>query len=212
MGTRKRSRTSVATRRRTSVADALFTLTQQRVLGLLFGQPERSFFAREIVELAESGTGAVQRELERLVDSGLVTSRLVGRQRHYQANPDTPVFDALRTIVLRTVGFVEPLRAALAPLADRIRFATIYGSVAKGSATSHSDLDVLIVGDELTLEDIFKTLSPVEARLARKISPTLYTTAEFRKRRSGGNAFITKVLSGVNIPILGTADVAAPAR
>jgi predicted nucleotidyltransferase len=193
------------------IADALFSSTQQRVLGLLFGQSERSFFASELIELAGSGSGAVQREVERLVESGLVTRQTIGRQRHYQANPDSPVFDALRTIVLRTSGFVEPLRSALAPLADRIRFATLYGSTAKGAATSRSDIDVLIVGDDLILEDVYAALAPAEKMFGRKISPTLYNSSEFRKRRRSGNLFLEKVLADANFPLIGHADaIAAP--
>jgi hypothetical protein len=84
---------------RTSLADALFTATQQRILGLLFGQPERSFYANELIALTGSGSGAVQRELARLAASGLVVARLIGRQKHYQANPDSPIFADLRRAV-----------------------------------------------------------------------------------------------------------------
>ena len=91
------------------MADALFSTTQQRVFGLLFGQPERSFYATEIIGLAESGSGAVQRELARLEQSGLVTVRRLGSQKHYQANPDSPLFAELCGIARKTVGLAEPM-------------------------------------------------------------------------------------------------------
>lgn len=116
---------------RTTLGDALFTTTRQRVLGFLYGQPERSFFANELIGLTGSGSGAVQRELGRLVDSGLVTSRSIGRQRHYQANAGAPIFDELCSIIVKTVGLAEPLRAALGPLGHRITLALVYGSIAK---------------------------------------------------------------------------------
>ena len=119
--------------RRTSLADALFTTTQKRVLSLLFGQPSRSFFASELIELTGSGSGAVQRELQRLVSSGLVTVTRVGRQKHHQANPDSPVFEELHGLVLKTVAMAEPIRQALEPLDQRIALALVYGSVAKGT-------------------------------------------------------------------------------
>ena len=106
-----------------SLADALFTTTQQRVLALLFGQPARSFFATELIELTGSGSGAVQRELKRLTSSGLITVTPIGKQKHYQANPDSPVFAELRGLVLKTVALVEPIRQALERLADRITLA-----------------------------------------------------------------------------------------
>jgi hypothetical protein len=103
-----------------SLADTLFTTTQQRVLALLFGQPNRSFYASEMIERTGSGSGAVQRELKRLASSGLVTVKRIGNQRHYQANPDAPIFEELRGMVKKTVALTEPIRESLAPLADRM--------------------------------------------------------------------------------------------
>lgn len=89
---------------RTSLADALFSATQQRVLALLFGQSERSFFTNELIGLVGAGSGSVQREVRRLVESGLVTVTRIGNQKHYQANPAAPIFDELRGIVTKTLG------------------------------------------------------------------------------------------------------------
>ena len=100
------------------MADALFAKVQQRVLGVLFGNPRRSFYANEVISLARSGTGAVQRELARLEASGLVTVTRVGKQKHYQANAGSPVFEELRAIVLKTSGQADVIRAALAPISE----------------------------------------------------------------------------------------------
>ena len=196
----------------TSLADALFTTTQQRVLALLFGQPSRSFFASELIELTASGSGAVQRELKRLVSSGLLTVRRIGKQKHYQANPDSPVFAELRGLVLKTVAMVEPIRQALEPLANQIALAVIYGSVAKGADTAASDIDLLIVADQLTLEDVYSALAPVEKDLDRKISPALYTSKEFADRKAAGNAFLTGVLAGEHLVLIGTEDEPSTTR
>ena len=190
----------------TSLADALFTNTQQRVLALLFGQPARSFFASELIRLTGSGSGAVQRELKRLVSSGLVTVKHIGRQKHFQANPDCPVFEELCAMVRKTIAMVEPVRQALTPLAERIALALIYGSVAKGADTAGSDIDLLVVADELTLETLFSALAAVETSLARKINPKLYTTAEFENRRASGNPFLTRVLEGEHMVLIGGVD------
>ena len=191
---------------RTGVADALFTTTQQRVLSLLFGRPSRSFFASELIELTGSGSGAVHRELKRLVSSGLVTVTRLGRQKHHSANPDSPVFAELRGLVLKTVGLAEPIRDALAPLVDRISLALVFGSVAKGTATADSDIDLLVVGDDLTLETLYAALLPAETVLARQISPTLYTTGEFAERRAAGNAFLRRVLAGDHLLLAGALE------
>lgn len=184
---------------RTGIADALFSATQQRVLALLFGQPERSFFTNELIGLVGAGSGAVQREVRRLVESGLVTVTRLGSQKHYQANPAAPIFEELRGIVTKTLGPAEVLRAALVPLGDTVRLALVYGSVAKGSDTAHSDIDLLVVSDALTLEQVYEVLTPVEQQLGRRVSPTLYSVAEFRRRRAGSNPFLTKVLAGETI-------------
>ena len=190
----------------TSLADALFTTTQQRLLALLYGQPSRSFFSSELIELTGSGSGAVQRELKRLSSSGLVTVTRIGKQKHYQANAECPVFEELRGLVVKTVAMVEPIRQALEPLGDRVALALIYGSVAKGTDTAASDIDLLVVADELTLEELYSALAPVEATLDRRINPTLYTPAEYETRKAAGNGFLARVLSGEHVMLIERAD------
>lgn len=183
------------------MAGALFTATQQRVLGLLFGQSDRSFFATELIALAGAGSGAVQRELKRLDESGLVTVTRIGNQKHYQANRAAPVFEELRGMALKMLGPAETLRAALAPLAKRLHAAWLYGSVAKHTDRAQSDIDLLIVADDLTLEDLYAALAPAEKKLGRTISPTLYKLKEFERRRAANNPFLTKTLAGNPIPL-----------
>ena len=196
---------------RTSVADALFTATQQRVLSLLFGQPERSFFTKELIDLAGGGSGAVQRERARLQQSGLVVQTVLGNQKHYQANVQAPIFAELRGIVGKMLGPADALRQALAPIAAEVRLALLYGSVARRSDTAHSDFDLLLVSDTLTLEQVYAALAPAEQQLGRPVSPTLYTSAEFRKRLEQGNPFLTKILAGNTIALIGDKDAVAAA-
>lgn len=188
------------------LADALFTTTQQRVLALLFGQPSRSFFATELIRLTGSGSGAVQREVKRLTASGLVNVRRIGRQKHYQANPDSPVFDELCSLVRKTVAMAEPIRQALEPMAAAITLALVYGSAANGTDTAHSDIDLLVVADDLTLESLYSALAPVEAALARPVRPTLYNVREFRNRVAHRSPFLTRVLERERIVLIGADD------
>jgi hypothetical protein len=190
-----------------SLADALFTSTQQRVLGTLFGQPDRSFFVTQIMELAGSGRGAVQRELGRLLQSGLVTVKMLGTQKHYQANPASPLFDELCGIIQKTVGLAGPIRVALELLPELPSLAFIYGSVAQRTDSSDSDIDLIVVSDDAELEQIYAVLMPVERVLARPIGLTLYTQSEYQQRLDDGNPFLERVLSGRTINLLGTIDV-----
>ena len=203
MGRRK---TTARRRRESSLADALFSTTQQRVLGLLFGQPERSFYATELIGLADAGSGAVQRELARLEQSGLVTVRRLGTQKHYQANPESPLFNELSSIARKTVGLAEPLREALAPLASRVIAAFVYGSVAKRRDTAASDIDLMVVSDTLTYADIFGALEPLAAKLGRAINPTVYSRRELARRRKEDNAFVTRVLAQPKVWLIGAED------
>jgi len=188
----------------TSLADALFTTTQQRLLALLFGQPTRSFYASEVIQRTGSGSGAVQRELKRLASSGLVTVKRIGNQRHYQANPESPVYHELRGLVRKTLAQAEPIRDALMSLGDRIKLALLFGSTAKGTDTATSDIDILIVADNTTLEEIYSALEEVETELDRKINPTLYTSQEFAYRKESMHPFLTRVLSGEHLVLLDT--------
>jgi predicted nucleotidyltransferase len=190
----------------TSLADALFTTTQQRVLGLLFGQPQRSFTVSELIAATGAGSGAAQREVAKLVESGLVTMQPVGNQKHYQANPYAPIYAELVAIVQKTVGLAEPLRVALAPLADQIIAAFVYGSVAKRRDTAASDIDLMIVSDTLGYADVVARLHPLIERMGREISPTLYSRAELAKRINAGNAFATRVLEQPKVWLYGGED------
>ena len=191
----------------TSAADALFPAVRQRVLAVLFGSPDRSFYANELIALARSGTGAVQRELASLLAAGLITVRDQGNQKHYQANAASPVFAELRGLVLKTVGLADVLRAALAPLAGQITMAFVYGSVARREDTAASDVDVLIVSDALGYAEVFGALESAAQTLGRAINPTLYTRAELARRRAQDNAFVTRVLDQPRIWLMGDEEV-----
>jgi predicted nucleotidyltransferase len=188
------------------LADALFTKTQQRVLGALFGQPERSFYASELIRYAGTGSGAAQRELAKLEGSGLISARRIGHQKHYQANASSPLFADLRNIVLKTVGLVEPLRQALKPIESEIRAAFVYGSVAKGSDLATSDIDLMVVSDTLSYGDVFGALDKVSRMLGRTVNPTVYSSAEFSKRTKTDNAFVNRVLEGPKVWVIGVGD------
>jgi predicted nucleotidyltransferase len=194
----------------TGLADALFAKVQQRVLAVLFGNPRRSFYANEVIGLARSGTGAVQRELARLEASGLVTATRVGKQKHYQANAASPVFEELRSLALKTFALTDVLRAALAPVSADIRAAFVYGSIARGEDTATSDIDLMVISDELTYADLFSALEEVTAQLGRKVAPTVYTSKELTKRVKQDNAFVTRVLRQPKLWLVGDESAVAP--
>ncbi len=203
MGSKVKTKVSKA-RKQTSLAGALFSTTQQRVLGLLFGQPDRSFFATELINLIGAGSGAVQRVLVRLADSELVTVSRVGTQKHYQANRDSPLFEELCGLIRKTVGLREPLKNALEPYRDQIEIAFIYGSIAKGADTAMSDIDLMVFGDVLDYVRIYAALDKAETILHRPVNPSLTTQIEWRKKLAENNPFYVKVASQPKLFIYGS--------
>lgn len=203
MGTKRAVRKQPTAIPSPGLADALFAKVQQRVLGVLFGNPRRSFYANEVIGLAHSGTGAVQRELARLEAAGLVTVTRVGKQKHYQANAGSPLFEELRALVLKTIGLVDVLRATLAPVAPGIRAAFVYGSIAKGDDTAASDIDLMVISERLTYPDLFAVLEEASAQLGRKVAPTIYSSKELAKRVKQDNAFVRRVLAQPKLWLIG---------
>lgn len=195
-----------------SIADALFTDSQLRVFRWLFGQPERGYHLRELRRLTGLGSASLQRELNKLAEAGVVHSERIGNLRTFQANAKSPVYGELVALTRKTVGVEPMLKEALVPLARKVESAFIYGSIAKGTDTASSDVDVLLVGKNLTLSKVLELLVPVEAQLGRKINSTLLTPAEFKRRRAEHDSFVNRVLSEPTIPLIGETPKPGRAR
>jgi len=190
----------------TSLADVLFTPVQQRVLGLLFGQPARRFQSGEVIRLAGSGTGAVHRLLTRLAGTGLVTAERVGNQKYYQANASSPVFAELAGLIRKSVGLALPLQEALAPLAEQITAAFVYGSVARGEERATSDIDLMVIAKGLDYPAMYEALQAAEKQLARTINPTLMTPAEWKRKRGQADSFAARIASLPQLFLIGSKD------
>ncbi len=195
-----------------SIASALFSGSQSRVLRWLFGQPDRGYHLNELRRLTGLGSASLQRELKRLTEARLVQSERVGNLRRFQANQDSPVFNELVALTRKTLGAEPLLREALQPLLPGLQGAWIYGSVAKQTDTAQSDIDVMLVGKNLSLSRVLELLLPVEEQLGRKINPTCYTPAEFERRRAAPDSFVNRVLAQPVLPLIGALHEPARAR
>jgi predicted nucleotidyltransferase len=193
-------------RRARGLADTLFSPVQQRVLGLVYGQPQRRFQSAELIRLAGSGTGAVHRLLTRLADSGIVTVTRSGNQKYYQANPDSPIFGELHGLVVKTVGVVEPIRRALAPFARRIAAAFVYGSVARRVDSVRSDIDLMVISDNVSYPNLFRALHATERTLARVVNPNVMTRAEWRAKRDLAGSFVSRIAGQPRLFLIGSDD------
>jgi len=189
-----------------SIGDALFTKTQQRVLALLFGQAEQSFYLNQIVRFANIGKGSVTRVLDKMLSAGLINSFKLGNQTHFQANSHSPVFQELRGMVKKSFGVHGIVSASLHSIQHQIQLAFIFGSVAKGQESSASDIDLLVVSDELTYSDIMQVLKSAEKELERTINPTIYSAKEFKQRVDNNKTFIKRVMEQPKLWIIGEGE------
>jgi len=185
------------------VRASLFGATRQAVLSLFFSHPDQRYYQRQVIRMIGLGSGAVQRDLEHLTLAGVLTRTVDGRQTYYQANPKSPIFSELRGIIRKTFGVVDVLRSGLKTIGRQIRVAFVYGSVAKGSETSASDIDLMIVGDDISLEVVVSALVDTQEGLGRELSPSVYLTEDFCRKLAQGNHFLKTVLKGPKLFIIG---------
>jgi predicted nucleotidyltransferase len=173
-----------------------------KVLGWLFSHPDERYFVRQLTALLKEDSTNVSRELARLEKTGILVSTTEGRQKYYQANRQSPLFNELHGLILKTVGAADIIRKALEPRMADIKLAFIFGSVAKRAENRFSDIDLLVVGD-ITFGDVVDLISTAEETLSRELNPVVYTLAEFSKRLSENHYFISDILSGDKIFVIG---------
>lgn len=181
---------------------ALFGKTKRAVLALLFFNPEKSFYLRQVARITAAGQGSVQRELKKLTEAGIIERFEQGNQVYFRAERSCPIFEELKGLILKTAGLVEVLRSALSPVSDKIDLAFVFGSQARSEAKAASDIDLFIVGkvDELELH---RLISQAEGQLNRPINYTFLTAQEFKKRQEEKEGFLARVLAGQKIFIIG---------
>ena len=187
------------------IAEALFSRTLKAVLGILFSDPEKSYHLRDIVRRSGLGQGQVQRDLKRLTEAGVLTRAVKGRMTSYQPNPACPVFPELKGLVVKTIGVVHGLRSALEPLSKDVRVAFIYGSFARGTENSGSDVDLMIIG-KVTLRRVVGALQGVQEAVGREINPTVYSPEEYRRKLTVKHHFLTALRKEPKIFLIGDED------
>jgi predicted nucleotidyltransferase len=185
-----------------TIADAIFSPSQRKLYRWLFGQPERSYHLNELLRLTGLGSASLQRELTALTKAGLLTAARIGNQRMFRANSGSPIFYELTTIVQKTLGIDALVRNALSQLNGRIKSAWLYGSVAKGTDGAHSEIDLMIVGNDLSLSEVLEVVIPIESIIGNKINPTLFTVSEFATRLTEPDSFVNRVLANKLVPLI----------
>ena len=185
-----------------SPASVLFSKARRAVLGCLYAHPDRRFYLREIVEIAQLGLGSTQRELKLLFDAGVIRRSREGRHVYFQADEHCPIYDELRSIVTKTIGAVDVLRHVLDPLAERIVVAFVFGSVARGEQGNESDLDLMVIGD-VSFADVVDVIREAETRIRREVNPTVFPCPEFQAKLARRNHFLVSVLKRDKVFVVG---------
>ena len=185
-----------------SLSATLFGKTRRAVLALLYSHVDESFYLRQIARAAGADMGAVQREVKNLSKAGIIRRTTSGRQVYYQANPECPVYDELKSLIIKTAGMGDVLRAALAPLENRIHVAFLFGSLVQSGQRSGSDADIMVVGD-VTFAEVVSTLGSFQETVRREINPIVYPLEEFRSKLAANHHFLKSVIDGAKFFLIG---------
>lgn len=189
-----------------SISDLLFPNQYRRkVLGLLLMRPEQQIHLRELARVIGAAPGTLKKELDALCEAGLLRAERVGNQVRFCANTAHPVFPELQALIRKTIGLADALRLSLAPLAGRIDAAFVFGSMASGTESAGSDIDLMVVGDAGFAEIVDATYA-AQATLGREINPKVMSASEWQAKKAERNAFLQDVLNKPRIMLIGDAD------
>ena len=188
--------------RKTATLAALFPTVRGDVLAATLTQPEKWWYLSELAQFLGTSPSSLQRELKALVDGGILETRREGTRAYFKADTGSPVFAELRGLIDKTAGVVPTLQTMLRPLDGRIASAFVYGSIARREEHAESDIDLLVVGD-VGLADLTPVLRKAEARLGREVNVTSYSAAEFRKKVTSKDHFLSAVLRGQKLFVKG---------
>lgn len=191
--------------RPSGIGELLFPKLRRQVLTVLLITPDKRYYFRELSRLVGASTGAVKRELVLLTDAGIIKTETMGRQHYYQADPDCMIYPELRSIVIKTFGVVGTLADALKGLERNIQLALVFGSIASGTDTGKSDIDLLVIGD-VQFRKLTAALAGLEQTLGRPINETLYSPDEFAEKLKDRNHFLQNVLGAEKLFVIGSPD------
>jgi predicted nucleotidyltransferase len=173
-----------------------------KVLGWLFTHTDERFFVRQLTALLGLDSTNLSRELSRLEKMGLLVSTTSGKQKYYQANQKSPIFNELHRLMVKTAGVADILRSAMNPASKQINLAFIFGSVANRTEDRASDIDVMVIGD-ITFGDVVDLLSSAEKTLGREVNSVVYPVQEFQQKVKSDHHFVKSVLEGEKIFLIG---------
>jgi len=191
--------------RKSAILDALFPAVRQEILTATLLSPEKSWYLSELAAHLVTSPSSLQRELETLANSGILVRTQDGRRTYYRAQTASPVFNELRDLLAKTAGIIPVLNSELSQFDGKIKWAAIYGSIARGEEQAQSDIDLLVVGP-VGMTELLPALRRVEQQFGREVNVTRYSESEFLAKRRGRDHFLNSVLKGKLITIVGSSN------
>jgi predicted nucleotidyltransferase len=191
--------------RKSPILDALFPSVRQELLATLLLSADKWWYMSELASHLNTTVSSLQRELNSLSASGVLERKQDGRRTYFKARKDSPVFVDLRGLFLKTAGIGPALQSELRRFGERIRWAAIYGSVARGQEGAESDIDLLIVG-EINTVDLLPVLGRLERRFGREVNVKRYSEKEFRDKMRAGDHFLKAVIKTKVESLIGSLD------
>lgn len=186
------------------LSEILSSKVRAEVFRLLFGLNNDALHVRGIERKTGFAIGTIQTEMKKLHRLNLVLKKRDGNRLYYRANQQHPVFSEIQALVIKTVGLLDVLKKALAD-EKGIRVAFVFGSIAGGSEKAGSDIDLMVIGN-IGLRNLTRLLRGLTEKLGREINPYILSTSEFNRRKSENEHFITQVLKGSKLFIIGEED------
>ena len=189
-----------------SASDLLFPNKYRRaVLSMLLMNPQRTLHLRELARLTGASPGTLKKELDALTEAGLLNVQRVGNQTHFSANVEHPVYPELAGLIRKTTGLCDVLTRALAPLADAVEAAFVFGALASGTEASHSDVDLMVIGPA-GFGEVVNAVYEAQAAVGREINPKVMTREEWRAKRNAAHPFVNEVMHKPKLFIVGAED------
>lgn len=188
-----------------SLGSFLFSEYRRKVLVLLLLHPDQQYHQREIARLTDTISGTLSRELSKMVDAGLLLKVQVGNQMQYRANQQCPIFPELVSILRKIDGLPDSIAQALGPLADRIKTAFIFGSIASGKATSQSDIDLMVIGS-VSFSELIAHLYPLQEAIGREINAKHYPEQEWFQLLTAQGGFVRDLMAKPKLFVIGSEE------
>lgn len=181
----------------------LSSRARAEIFRLLFSGLEEELHVREIQRRSGLNDSTIRQELRKLAGLDLIRGRKDSNRIYYSAVKENPIYQDIQSLVIKTSGIVDILKASLQD--ERIKIAFLFGSIPKKEINAGSDADIMVIG-EIGLRNLSSLLTGIPERISREVNPYVLNGVEFRKRLKNKEHFLSSVLRSPKIFVIGNED------